>query len=96
MNKALVGKRVELHPATDRWMMGDRYGTIARVGRTYALVHLDKSGKRIKFHPDDLTLVNDLKRINAPTLAQLCRCGHPEHASQCPNPTGCWCDTFTH
>lgn len=27
--------------------------------------------------------------------APLCRCGHPPHAAQCPNPTGCWCDTFT-
>ncbi len=25
----------------------------------------------------------------------VCRCGHPKHAGQCPAADGCWCDTFT-
>jgi hypothetical protein len=44
--------RVELHPATDRWMMGDRYGTVIkdeRKGETWVYtVKLDKSGKMIR------------------------------------------------
>ncbi len=49
MTNQLIGRRVELHPATDRWMMGDRYGEIVKVGREYLYVKLDKSGKTIKF-----------------------------------------------
>ncbi len=45
----LIGRRVQLHPATDRWMMGDRYGVIVKVGREYMYVKLDKSGKTIRF-----------------------------------------------
>jgi hypothetical protein len=30
-----IGQRVELHPATDRWMMGDRYGTIVKLDERY-------------------------------------------------------------
>lgn len=44
-----IGKRVELHPATDRWMMGDRYGEIVKIGREYVYVKLDKSGRTVKF-----------------------------------------------
>ncbi len=49
MTKTLIGKRVQLHPATDRWMMGDRYGEIVKVGREYMSVKLDKSGKTVRF-----------------------------------------------
>jgi hypothetical protein len=47
-----IGKRVQLHPATDRWMRGDRYGTVVRKGRkpgTYR-VKMDRSGKTILVH----------------------------------------------
>jgi hypothetical protein len=27
-----IGQRVQLHPATDRWMMGDRYGVMISRG----------------------------------------------------------------
>lgn len=41
----LVGKRVQLHPGEDRWMMGDRFGVIVRVLRNgHVRVKLDKSG----------------------------------------------------
>ena len=58
-----VGKRCQLHPATDRWMMGDRYGVIVKVsskvrsyldprdprnGRIFT-VKLDKSGRTLRF-----------------------------------------------
>jgi hypothetical protein len=47
-------RRVELHPATDRWMMGDRYGEIVRVKDGLVHVRLDKSGKTFRFKPDDI------------------------------------------
>jgi hypothetical protein len=36
-----VGDRVEIHPATDLWMMGARYGTVVGVSLTVK-VSLDK------------------------------------------------------
>ena len=63
------GTRVALHPATDEWMQGDRYGEIVGRGHyreyveTFAkehtrsrpwLVKLDKSGRVRRFHPDNL------------------------------------------
>lgn len=58
-----IGKRCQLHPATDRWMMGDRYGVITKVSKkswSYLdpkdirnghriTVRLDKSGKTLRF-----------------------------------------------
>jgi hypothetical protein len=44
--------RIELHPATDRWMRGDRYGTVIKdefvKGRWIYTVRLDKSGKIVR------------------------------------------------
>jgi hypothetical protein len=48
------GTRVQLHPATDRWMMGDRFGEIIGRGKTSYLVKLDKSGKTVHVHPKNL------------------------------------------
>ena len=57
-----IGKRMQLHPATDRWMMGDRYGEIVAIskrdrhyidpkdprnGRIFTVL-MDRSGKRIR------------------------------------------------
>ena len=46
-----IGDRVQLHPGTDRWMMGDRFGTIEKHGRRRDMfyVRLDKSGKLLRF-----------------------------------------------
>jgi hypothetical protein len=50
--------RVELHPATDLWMRGARFGTVDRIESGKVWVQLDKvSGKRIAFNPDDLTVI---------------------------------------
>lgn len=51
-----IGQRVELHPATDRWMMGDRYGTIVKLDekRTVVRVKLDVSGKSLTYRPRDV------------------------------------------
>lgn len=37
--------RVELHPATDAWMMGDRYGAVVWVDAVFVNVRCDRSGK---------------------------------------------------
>ena len=55
--EALLGQRVELSPATDRWMMGDRYGAIVQVDLLTAHVRLDKSGTTRRFGLELLTLI---------------------------------------
>lgn len=54
------GHRVQLHPATDAWMCGDRYGEI--VGYISASdcyrVKMDKSGRIYKIAVADVTLVD--------------------------------------
>ena len=43
-----VGARVELHPATDLWMRGARYGTVERMSLTpndRVKVRLDRTGR---------------------------------------------------
>ena len=54
-----VGKRVEIHPGTDRWMMGDRYGEVSGLSANAlnVRVKLDKSGKSIRQSIDEVTLV---------------------------------------
>ena len=52
-----VGDRVQPAPHTDHFMQGDRYGTVALVGKIYIHVDMDKSGRRRRFHPENLMLV---------------------------------------
>ena len=44
--------RAELHPATDAWMRGDRYGDIVSVSKRkdgdIFRIHMDKSGKVLR------------------------------------------------
>jgi hypothetical protein len=51
----VVGNRVQLAPHTDRWMRGDRFGTIVKV--THKLVHvkMDKSEHLAKLHPSRIS-----------------------------------------
>jgi hypothetical protein len=49
-----VGMRVELHPATDAWMFGDRFGDVVKVGRELVHVKMDRSGKTRKVHPRNI------------------------------------------
>jgi hypothetical protein len=35
-------QRIELHPATDLWMAGARYGDVVKVGSKYVHVQLDR------------------------------------------------------
>ena len=52
-----VGDRVEIHPATDLWMRGARYGTV--VGRSLTpadrvRVKLDKTGEKVWTSSEDM------------------------------------------
>lgn len=73
MTDTRIGKRVELHPATDRWMMGDRYGKIVAVskrvrsyidpkdprnGHTFTVL-MDKSGKRVRVASGNINAIFD-------------------------------------
>jgi len=49
-----VGDRVELAPHLDRWMMGDRFGEIVKIGRRYLHVKLDVSGKVLNVVPENI------------------------------------------
>lgn len=46
--------RVAIHPASDWYMRGERFGTIVNVGRKYALVRMDRSQVAKNFHPDNI------------------------------------------
>lgn len=39
-----VGDRIAVHPVTDQFMRGLRYGTIEKVGRSHVLVRLEYMG----------------------------------------------------
>ena len=47
-----VGDRIEVHPATDRWMMGDRYATVVRIGTKNLTVKFDRSNRVMSWHPN--------------------------------------------
>lgn len=51
--------RVELHPGTDAWMRGDRFGTVTGVTKTYVWIVLDRSGQKLKVRPEDIARVGD-------------------------------------
>jgi hypothetical protein len=42
-----AGTRVELHPATDLWMRGARYGAVVTSGRTRVTVRLDATDRTV-------------------------------------------------
>ena len=46
-------QRVELHPATDAWMRGDRYGIVLSIGRKYIHLRMD-SGRRLRVAPTNI------------------------------------------
>ena len=51
------GERIELHPATDAWMSGDRFGTVVRQLRSgILLVKMDVSGRTRRVHPDNINV----------------------------------------
>lgn len=67
-----VGRRVELHPSTDQWMRGDRYGEIVRTtistanrldprdsAHVFVTVRLDRSGRTLRFHESHILHILD-------------------------------------
>lgn len=54
----IPGKRVELHPATDAWMRGDRYGTVTKVTAKWVYVKMDRSEKTLKVASINLTEID--------------------------------------
>jgi len=52
----VVGDRVEIHPGTDLWMMGARFGVVVGTSLTpidRVKVRLDKMPKRVFSGPED-------------------------------------------
>lgn len=54
MEDFTVGARVQLHPATDLWMRGARFGEIVKVGRKWLHVKVDRTGKVVKLSPSNV------------------------------------------
>ena len=52
-----TGTRVQLHPATDAWMRGDRYGTVVKIGRRLISVKMDVSGRTLKLNLDNVQTI---------------------------------------
>lgn len=50
------GKRIEMHPGTDQWMMGARFGNVVRVDEKAGdvIVKLDKLKKRLRCKPEHI------------------------------------------
>ena len=42
-----IGQRVQMHPATDRWMRGQRFGTVIDIGRQVVAVRFDRGPKPV-------------------------------------------------
>jgi hypothetical protein len=51
-----VGRRVQLHPCTDFWMQGDRYGEVTGVYPDIEVVRvkMDVSGRSLRLHPKNI------------------------------------------
>ncbi len=52
-----IGQRVEVHPASDAWMSGDRYATVTRVGKSIVFARMDKSNRVRWWHPESLAIM---------------------------------------
>lgn len=52
-----LGDRVEIAPHIDRWMKGDVYGNVVKVGRKYIHVKMDRSGGIAMMAPENLKKV---------------------------------------
>jgi hypothetical protein len=48
------GGRVAIHPATDWFMRGERYGQVVTIGRKWIHVRLERSGRVVRFTPGNL------------------------------------------
>ncbi len=49
-----IGDRVQMHPATDWWMRGVKFGEVVNLGETCLVIKLDLRPRRITVHPDKI------------------------------------------
>lgn len=42
-----VGQRVQSHPASDRWMRGQRFGTVEMIGKRTVWVRFDRGSRKV-------------------------------------------------
>ena len=49
-----VGKRIQLHPATDQWMQGHRYAQVIKVGRKVITIKTD-AGRTYRVPPEHVS-----------------------------------------
>jgi len=77
-------RRVQLHPGTDAWMQGDRYGVVVGVGRSKNLTVKLDSGREIRLPEDRVSLVEELEvgergsgKARARKKAQPCKAAAP-------------------
>lgn len=61
LNDFALGDRIQLSPSTDRWMMGDRYGLVTKVGTKYLHVLMDKSNKTVTIAPSLVSPVSPMR-----------------------------------
>jgi hypothetical protein len=54
-----INQRVRLHPATDRFMMGDRYATVVRIRTKLVRIKFDRSGHVRYVYPVNLLPIED-------------------------------------
>ena len=52
-----------MHPATDAFMMGDRYGTVTKIGKSKIHVKMDRSGRTRLVLPGNLQHMEELGSI---------------------------------
>ena len=45
--ESAIGRSVQLHPANDAWMQGDRFGVVVNIGGRYIHIKMDKSGRTL-------------------------------------------------
>lgn len=61
----MAGDRVQLHPATDLWMQGCRYGSVLYVGRSsWLTIDLDNKAEAVKVHINDIYAVYPRRLTN--------------------------------
>jgi hypothetical protein len=53
------GDRIELHPATDLWMRGARFGTVRKIGRKFVTIEIDALSRGpIRIRPENIGSIN--------------------------------------
>lgn len=50
-----AGDRIQMHPATDYWMRGARFGEVVKVGRAKLEVKLDMFGRTFRTSPQNIS-----------------------------------------